>query len=125
MERVIEHSRGLARRSAIALRYNGPIPPDLPAAVGQLADAVELLRRAHRAGHPPEGTHQKVRDAVQQAGRARAQGVDEFGEAVVTQLRTASDLLRVTGCDPTSANREIRNAAQHGKESVRTDGTPE
>ncbi|MET8832578.1 FUSC family protein [Micromonospora sp. NPDC004540] len=120
VERVIEHSRGVARRSAMALQYHEPIPPELATSVGHLADAVELLRREHRAGRPTEKTRQAVCEAVYQAGRARARGVDEFGEAVVTQLRTAaSDLLRATGCDPTSANEEVRNTAQRGADSVR------
>ncbi|WP_328417453.1 FUSC family protein [Micromonospora sp. NBC_00389] len=119
LERVIEHSRGVARRSAMALQYNEPIPPDLPASVGKLADAVDLLRREHRAGRPTERTRHTVRAALHQAGRARAQGVDEFGDAVVTQLRTAaSDLLRATGYDPTTANDEVRKAVQDGENSV-------
>ncbi|GGO19938.1 FUSC family protein [Micromonospora parathelypteridis] len=119
VERVMEHSRGVARRSAMALQYNEPIPPDLPASVGQLADAVDLLRREHRSGRPTERTSQAVRGAAHKAGRARAQGVDEFGDAVVTQLRTAaSDLLRAAGYDPTSANDEVRKAVQGGEDSV-------
>ncbi|MGS2615227.1 FUSC family protein [Micromonospora sp. LZ34] len=122
VERVIEHSRGLAHRSALALQYDEPLPRELSAGVGQLANAVELLRHEHRAGRPPEGTHQKILDAVHRAGRARALGVDDFGTAVVTQLRTAaSELLRATGCDPTSANREVRIAAREGEDSVRAD----
>ncbi|MEW2386254.1 FUSC family protein [Micromonospora sp. NPDC047707] len=123
LERVIEHSRGLARRSALALQYDEPIQPDLSVGVGHLADGVESLRREHRAGRPPEGTKQKVRDAVQAAGRARARGVNDFGDAVVTQLRTAaSDLLRATGYDPTSANEEVRNAIRDGEDSVHRPG---
>ncbi|MEU4555139.1 hypothetical protein EV382_1288 [Micromonospora violae] len=123
VERVIEHSRGVARRSAMALQYDEPIPADLPASVGRLADAVELLRREHCAGRPTERTRQAARDAVHQAGRARGRGVDEFGDAVVTQLRTAaSDLLRAAGCDATTANQLVREAAQHGEESVGSGG---
>ncbi|MEV6367817.1 FUSC family protein [Micromonospora musae] len=123
LERVIEHSRGLARRSAMALQYDERIPADLPAGVGHLADAVELLRSEHRAGRPVERTHQRVRDAVQRAGRAQALGLADFGDAVVTQLRTAaSDLLRAAGCDPGSANREVRDAIRRGEESVRGTG---
>ncbi|MEU8283680.1 FUSC family protein [Micromonospora sp. NPDC048905] len=119
VERVIEHSRGVARRSAMALQYNEPVPPDLPAGIGRFADSVELLRREHRAGRPTEKTRHAVREAVYKAGRARALGVDEFGDAVVTQLRTAaSDLLRATGYDPTSANDEVRKAAEEGENSV-------
>ncbi|WP_406045668.1 FUSC family protein [Micromonospora sp. NBC_00898] len=126
MERVIEHSRGLARRSAMALQYNERIPSDLSVGVGHLADAVELLRGEHRAGRPTARTHQKIREAVQKAGRARALGVSDFGDAVVTQLRTAaSDLLRATGCDPTSANEEVRSAMRDGEESVQAGGAPE
>ncbi|MEU7607911.1 FUSC family protein [Micromonospora sp. NPDC049204] len=119
VERVIEHSRGVARRSAMALQYNEPVPPDLPAGIGRFADSVELLRREHRAGRPTEKTRHAVREAVYKAGRARALGVDEFGDAVVTQLRTAaSDLLRATGYDPTSANDAVRKAAEEGENSV-------
>ncbi|MFE9694021.1 aromatic acid exporter family protein [Micromonospora sp. NPDC005806] len=126
LERVIEHSRGVARRSALALQYDEPIPPDLSVGVGHLADAVELLRREHRAGRPTEGTRRKIRDAVQDAGRAPARGVNDFGDAVVTQLRTAaSDLLRAIGCDPTSANQEIRNAIRHGEDSIQAGGPSE
>ncbi|PWU44180.1 hypothetical protein DLE60_05545 [Micromonospora globispora] len=124
LERVIEHSRGLARRSAMALQYSERIPADLSVGVGHLADAVELLRREHRAGRATERTHQKIREAVQKTGRARALGVGEFGDAVVTQLRTAaSDLLRATGCDPTPANEEVRSAMRAGEESVQAGGT--
>nr|WTA70310.1 FUSC family protein [Micromonospora sp. NBC_00855] len=123
VERVIEHSRGVARRSALAMQYNEPIPADLPVSVGRLADAVELLRREHRAGRPTERTHQAVRDAVYRAGRARGRGVDEFGDAVVTQLRTAaSDLLRATGCDPSTANQVVREAEQRGEGSLGSGG---
>ncbi|WFE54525.1 FUSC family protein [Micromonospora sp. WMMD1155] len=123
VERVIEHSRGVARRSAMALQYRERIPPALSTSVGRLADAVELLRREHRAGRPTERTRQAVRDAVYQAGRARGQGVDEFGDAVVTQLRTAaSDLLRAIGSDATSANDEVRTAVQDGEASVHRSG---
>ncbi|WP_247661978.1 aromatic acid exporter family protein [Micromonospora sp. U21] len=126
VERVIEHSRGVARRSALALQYNEPVPPDLAGSVGQLADAVELLRREHRAGRPTERTLHAVRAAAYRAGRARAQGIDEFGDAVVTQVRTAaSDLLRATGCDATRANEEVRDAVQQGEDSVRAGGTRE
>jgi hypothetical protein len=107
----------------MALQYSEQIPTDLSVGVGHLADAVELLRREHRAGLPTERTRQRVRDAVQMAGRARAHGVDEFGDAVVTQLRTAaSDLLRATGCDPTSANEEVRSAMRAGERSVQGTG---
>ncbi|MET8910129.1 FUSC family protein [Micromonospora sp. NPDC004551] len=125
LERIIEHSRGVARRSAMALQYQERVPPELATSVGRLADAVELLRVEHRAGRPTEKTRRAVCDAVHAAGRARRLGVDEFGEAVITQLRTAaSDLLRATGCDATAANDEVRQAAQRGAESVRAGNKP-
>ncbi|SCG53118.1 Uncharacterized membrane protein YgaE, UPF0421/DUF939 family [Micromonospora echinaurantiaca] len=121
MDRVVEHSRGLAHRSAIALQYKEPIPRDLSPSVDQLAEAVELLRHEHRTGRPSDRTHHKIRDAVHLAGQARSQRVDEFADAVVTQLRTAaSELLRATGLDPTLANQAVRKAAQRGKEPART-----
>ncbi|MEU1810668.1 FUSC family protein [Micromonospora sp. WMMD1076] len=120
LERVIEHARGVARRSAMALQYDERIPADLCAGVGQLADAVELLRREHRSARHRGRTQQKIDDAVQAAGRAQAHGLDAFGEAVVTQLRTAaSDLLRAAGADPTTSNREVRASIKRGEDAVR------
>lgn len=120
LERVIEHCRGVARRSAMALEYQERVPAALCAGVGGLADAVELLRREHRSARHVGKTQQKIADAVEAAGRARAQGLDEFGEAVVTQLRTAaSDLLRATGADPTTANRAVRASIKRGEDSER------
>ncbi|WP_433288544.1 hypothetical protein [Micromonospora sp. CA-244673] len=107
----------------MALEYGERISPDLCAGVGQLADAVELLRREHRSARHIGRTQQKIDDAVQAAGRAQAQGLNEFGEAVVTQLRTAaSDLLRAAGADPTTANREVRASIRRGVGSVRGGG---
>ncbi|MFG3604641.1 FUSC family protein [Micromonospora chersina] len=123
LERVIEHCRGVARRSAMALEYQERTPAALCAGVGRLADAVELLRREHRSARRCGKTQQKIADAVEAAGRARAQGLDDFGEAVVTQLRTAaSDLLRATGADPTTANRAVRASIKRGEDSVRGGG---
>lgn len=125
LERIIEHSRGVARRSAMVLQYQEPVPAELATSVGRLAEAVELLRTEHRAGRPTERTRRAVWDAVHAAGRARGRGVGEFGEAVITQLRTAaSDLLRATGCDATSANDQVRQAAQQGAESVQARDEP-
>ncbi|MEV0723740.1 hypothetical protein AB0I37_13275 [Micromonospora purpureochromogenes] len=54
------------------------------------------------------------------AGRAWAEGVRSYGDALVTDLRTAgSDLLRGTGCDPEDANRMVRQAALAGVAEVR------
>ncbi|MER6596700.1 FUSC family protein, partial [Micromonospora purpureochromogenes] len=120
LERLILTSRALARWSATALQYGEPVPVCLPRAVRRLGDGVAELRRESRADQEPERTRQLVRECANLAGRAWAEGVRSYGDALVTDLRTAaSDLLRGTGCDPEDANRMVRQAALAGVAEVR------
>ncbi|TWG27675.1 fusaric acid resistance family protein [Micromonospora palomenae] len=120
LERLILMSRALARWSATALQYGEPVPVCLPRAVRRLGDGVAELRRESRADQEPERTRQLVRESAHLAGRAWAEGVRSYGDALVTDLRTAaSDLLRGTGCDPEDANRMVRQAALAGAAEIR------
>ncbi|MEH0844914.1 FUSC family protein [Micromonospora sp. CPCC 205711] len=120
LERLILYGRSVARRSATALQYGEPIPAPLPQAVDRLADAVTELRRESQGGEEPQRTRQRGLESATLAGRAWAEGVGTFGDAVVTDLRTAgSELLRATGCEPDDANRLVRHAADAGAAEVR------
>ncbi|MEG3632415.1 FUSC family protein [Micromonospora palythoicola] len=112
IRRVSLGARELARWAATTLEYDEPIPEELPAAVGKLAEAVHLLRREARTGRPFEQTYQAVEHGARLAGRAYRKGRKPFSDAMVIQLRTmASDLLRATGCEPQTANRIVREAS--------------
>lgn len=51
LERAIEHSRGVACRSAMALQYNEPIPADLSVGVGERGGTeCDASRRGIRSG---------------------------------------------------------------------------
>ncbi|SCG70397.1 FUSC family protein [Micromonospora inositola] len=120
LERLILYARSVARRSATALQYDEPIPPSLPVAVARLSDALRQMRRDHQADVDPERTRQLVRESAELAGRAWAEGVKSFGDALITDLRTAdSELLRATGYEPDDANRMVRRAAGAGEAEVR------
>ncbi|GAA4578229.1 hypothetical protein GCM10023176_53680 [Micromonospora coerulea] len=120
LELLLLYARALARGSATALQYDEPIPPSLPAAVTRLAEAVRQLQRDCRTGADWERTRQLTRESADLAGRAWAEGVRSFGDALITDLRTAdSELLRATGCDPDDANRMVRRAAGAGQAAVR------
>ncbi|SCL30745.1 Uncharacterized membrane protein YgaE, UPF0421/DUF939 family [Micromonospora rhizosphaerae] len=120
LERIILYARSLARRSATALQYGEPIPPQLPDSIARLGDAVRELREECRGGEDAEHTRQLARESAELAGRAWAEGVRSFGDALITDLRTAtSELVRATGCEPDDANRMIRRAAGAGEAEKR------
>ncbi|WBB77822.1 FUSC family protein [Micromonospora sp. WMMD882] len=109
MNRMIDTCTDLARRSATLLEYGEPVPRELSAAVGELADAVEQLRRESRRQRPHGETRKGALAAASTAGRARQHPLRPFGEAVLTQIRAAaSDLVRATGVRPAEANRLVR-----------------
>ncbi|MGS2615549.1 FUSC family protein [Micromonospora sp. LZ34] len=116
LERMVLDSRALARRSATLLQYGEPAPVELADAVSRFANAIRELRRECQGGESPERSRQLVLEAAELAGRAWAEGVGNFGDTVVTDLRTAaSDLLRSIGCEPDEANRLVRQAAGAGE----------
>ncbi|MFC4020872.1 aromatic acid exporter family protein [Micromonospora sp. GCM10011542] len=120
LERLMLDSRGLARWSATALQYGEPIPPELPDAVTRLGRAVAEMHVDCRIGRDPARARQLVQECANLAGRAAVSGVRSFGDALVTDLRTAaSDLLRATGCEPDDANALVRQAAGAGEAAIR------
>ncbi|MER7888597.1 FUSC family protein [Micromonospora sp. NPDC094482] len=119
LERMALDTRALARWSATALQYQEPVPDELTAAIARLGDAVRAMRQECRAGEQPGQARSLTLEAANLAGRAWAQGVRTFGDAIVTGLRTAaSDLLRSGGCEPEEANRLVRTAAGAGERAI-------
>ncbi|MFI7214148.1 FUSC family protein [Micromonospora maritima] len=120
LERLILYARSLARRSATALQYDEAVPPSLPDAVARLGDSVREVRRACRDGADFARTRELVREGAELAGRAWGEGVGAFGEAMISDLRTAdSELLRATGCGAEEANGMVRRAAGAGEAQER------
>ncbi|MBP1783594.1 uncharacterized membrane protein YgaE (UPF0421/DUF939 family) [Micromonospora sp. HB375] len=122
LERLVLYARSIARRSATALQYDEPIPPALPDAVVRLGAATRELNRACRGGDDEdlERTRELVREGAELAGRAWSQGVRTYGEAMISDLRTAqSELLRATGCRAEDANGSVRRAAGAGEAEAR------
>jgi uncharacterized membrane protein YgaE (UPF0421/DUF939 family) len=108
---AVHNSGTLVRRAVTVLEDSEPVPPSLPLAVSQLADAVRQLLQELGTGVEPEGARERALRAVNEAGRAYADGVGFSGSVVVAQVRTtASDLLRATGIEKDEANRLVRRA---------------
>ncbi len=112
MDRAYRNSRTLVRRIGTTLRHGEPVPPDLPAAVEQLGEAVRLLHREFLAAGEPAQARERVLSAVEHAAAACRQDIGFSGTVVVSQLRTAAnDLLRATGIPRDEARRLVRHAA--------------
>ncbi|MEQ4305792.1 FUSC family protein [Plantactinospora sp. B6F1] len=111
MERAYRNSRTLVRRAGTALRDAEPMPPDLPAAIGEYGAAVRLMHREFLAGKEPVQARAQVLSAVRLAGEACRQEIGLSGTMVVLQVRTvANELLRATGMRRDEARRLVRRA---------------
>ncbi|AVT34228.1 hypothetical protein C6361_06550 [Plantactinospora sp. BC1] len=116
LTRVIEGARDLARRAITVVDYREPIPHCLPDAIEMLASAVQELQHQARIGRDTGGASRRALVAARQGGRARREGLHNFGDALVTQLRVcAADILRATGCPSRQAGRAVRRAARDGE----------
>jgi uncharacterized membrane protein YgaE (UPF0421/DUF939 family) len=108
---ALRNVRVLIRRVNLALADNEPVPAVLPASVGLLGDAVDLLRQEWAKGAEPVATRERALRAAAESGQAYDEGVGFSGGVVVAQVRsTATDLLRATGVDYAEAPRLVRRA---------------
>jgi uncharacterized membrane protein YgaE (UPF0421/DUF939 family) len=108
---ALRNVRVLARRVLTALGDSEPVPRCLPASIGLLGDAVDLLREEWARGVEPIATRERALRAAAESGRAYEEGVGFSGGVVVAQIRTTvSDLLRATGIEYTEAPRLVRRA---------------
>ncbi|MFY1674881.1 FUSC family protein [Plantactinospora sp. WMMB334] len=122
IEHAVHNSGTLIRRAVTAIEDGEPIPEEMSAAVGLLAESVRLLRKDLGHGVRPEATREQALQAIGQAGRAYAEGVGFSGSVVIAQVRTTgSDLLRATGIERLEANQLVRRAAGgHAGEAAET-----
>jgi uncharacterized membrane protein YgaE (UPF0421/DUF939 family) len=114
---ALRNVRVLARRAITGLDDSETFPACLPASVGLLADAVDLLRQEWARGVEPEATRERALRAAAESGQAYEEGVGFSGGVVVAQVRTTvSDLLRATGIEYAEAPRLVRRAiGWHGR----------
>jgi uncharacterized membrane protein YccC len=108
---ALRNVRVLIRRVNNALGDHETIPDVLPASVGLLGDAVDLLKQEWAKGAEPVATRERALRAAAESGQAYDEGVGFSGGVVVAQVRSiATDLLRATGVDYADAPRLVRRA---------------
>jgi uncharacterized membrane protein YgaE (UPF0421/DUF939 family) len=108
---ALRNVRVLIRRVNNALEAGEHIPDVLPASVGLLGDAVDLLKQEWAKGAEPVATRERALRAAAESGQAYDEGVGFSGGVVVAQVRTtAADLLRASGVDHADAPRLVRRA---------------
>jgi uncharacterized membrane protein YgaE (UPF0421/DUF939 family) len=111
MTYALRNVRVLARRAITALDDHEPIPPVLPAAIGLLGDAVDLLRQEWARGVEPIAARERALRAATECWQAYGEGVGFSGGVIVAQIRTTvTDLLRASGVDYAEAPRLVRRA---------------
>ncbi|MFY1692087.1 FUSC family protein [Plantactinospora sp. WMMB782] len=114
--RAVGGGRSMARRAVTVIEYREPVPGYLPKAIDTLSEAVRALHREVRTGRASGVTRRRALVAARRAGRARREGLRNYGDALATQLRvTAADIVRATGCPSPEAGQAVRRAARHGE----------
>ncbi|GAB1694758.1 FUSC family protein [Krasilnikovia sp. M28-CT-15] len=114
---ALRNVRVLIRRVLTALDDDEPVPAVLPASIGMLAEAVELLEQDWAKGEEPVATRERALRAAAESGKAYTEEIGFSGGVVVAQIRTTvTDLLRATGIEYGEAPRLVRRAAGwHGR----------
>ncbi|MGR6319417.1 FUSC family protein [Micromonospora soli] len=111
VDRAMRNSGTLIRRAVTLIEDGEPVPPQMPAAVSCLADAVRTMRREFTRGAEPDQARELALRAVSVAGRAYRAGVGFSGAVVIAQVRTAvSDLIVASGLSQDDANSLVRRA---------------
>jgi uncharacterized membrane protein YgaE (UPF0421/DUF939 family) len=112
IERATRDLRVMQVWIVAVIRDHEPIPTDLPKSLHCLSNALTTLRQELDQDTEPLRTRHVVRDAVQEAGSAVANGVGFAGGTVVAQVRgTAVDLLIAAGLVPDEAEATVRESA--------------
>ena len=116
---AVRNVRVLARAALSVVETSATVPPGVPAALRDLAIAVERLE--HELAHG-RGASEAIEAALTAAGRAtRALGGNTSipVTVIVGQVRsTAVDLLRALGIDRSEAVEHVRAAARMSAEDV-------
>jgi uncharacterized membrane protein YgaE (UPF0421/DUF939 family) len=113
LDYAVRDTRVLARRAVAVVRRRGVAPPELAAAVGVLADALDELVR-HLDDPAAETSSRRL--ALDAARRATAVLAEDHGlhtSALVAQVRsTAVDLLRGSGLTEDEATAALEDAME-------------
>jgi uncharacterized membrane protein YgaE (UPF0421/DUF939 family) len=110
---VARNARVLARGAVRAVELDPDFPPELPAAVRQLALAVERTGAALASGSSGEDAIASAIGAVELATRAADRDSSLPVVHLVAQIRSAAtDLLRTVGAEHRTAVEHVRRATQ-------------
>ncbi|MFB4264915.1 aromatic acid exporter family protein [Nonomuraea sp. GTA35] len=97
LDHALRNARVLARRAIVALDGSSALPPWLPGALRELADATLLLRDELATGRPPERAGLAI---LSVASRQGAQRWGFSADVMIAQLRSIIvDLLQATGTE--------------------------
>ncbi|MGN9844679.1 FUSC family protein [Nonomuraea sp. H19] len=97
LDHALRNARVLARRAIVALDGSSELPPWLPTALRDLADATLLLRDELATGRPPEKAEAAI---MAVASRQEAERWGFSADVMIAQLRSITvDLLRATGAE--------------------------
>ena len=117
MELAAINTRVLARGVANALRRGDEIPPTIPAAVLELAEAVKELSRYLQEWEGPEDARRLALEGAREATAALEKRHDLTTTVIVGQVRSmAVDLLRSTGMNQAQALAALEEAAGRASE---------
>ncbi|MEV0613129.1 FUSC family protein [Nonomuraea sp. NPDC050404] len=97
LDHALRNARVLARRAIVALDGSSELPPWLPRALHELAEATLLLRDELAAGEPPE---RAARAILSVASRQETTRWGFSADVMIAQLRSIIvDLLQATGTE--------------------------
>jgi len=99
LDHAVRNVRVLARRAIVLTRVGETVPPELPAAVRRLGEAVRSLRNELAKDEEPRASRRALVDAARIA-TAMVGSLGFSGHVIVAQVRSTShDLLLATGLD--------------------------
>jgi hypothetical protein len=102
----------LARGAVRALRFNEPIPPQLPAALGHLAQATDALAARVGAVQEDPEVSAPALQAVAAATELTPGGDTSLSMLLAFTELTAADLLRALGTDRDPADERVVQTAR-------------
>lgn len=113
LDLAVRNTRVLSRAAVDLARKSEPVPEELPAAITDLARAVETLAEYLERPEHPLDTRRCALDAARKATGVLEERNDLETSVLVGQVRsTAFDLLRASGMDPDEARETFEDAVR-------------
>jgi hypothetical protein len=114
---AVINTRVLARGAANAAQRGDMVPPQLPAALLDLSQAVRALATYLEEPGGPDETRRFALEAARKATKILEERHDLVVSVLVGQIRSAAvDILRSTGMDQASALQALEDAAGRASE---------